>query len=57
MRLGVAFPSDAVLELLFAPKTPHSYHAFYFPFFFSFDKVRWWFREVLAMFWGLFVRR
>jgi hypothetical protein len=57
MRLGVAFPSDAVLELLFAPKMPHSYHAFYFPFFFSFDKVRWWFREVLAMFWGLFVRR
>jgi hypothetical protein len=57
MHLGISFPSDAVLELLFAPKSPHSYHAFYFPFFFSFDKVRRWFREVLAMLRGFFVRR
>ena len=50
MCFGVSLPPESILEFLVAPKMPHGYNAFDFPFFFSIDQVRWWFSEVAAMF-------
>jgi hypothetical protein len=50
MCFGVSFPPDSILELLVAPKVPHAYNVFHFPFFFSIDKVRRGFWKVMAMF-------
>jgi hypothetical protein len=49
MHFGITLPSDFVLKLLVAPKVPHVDDAFDLVFLFSFDQIRWRFREVRAM--------
>jgi hypothetical protein len=55
MCFGVSFPPDLVLEYLVAPIPPHAHNAFYFPFFFSIDQIRWRFWKVMPMFLRLLV--
>jgi hypothetical protein len=55
MCQGIAFPSDQILS--FAPVLPISKDLLDFPFFFAIDKIRWWLKEVRAMFLRLFVGR
>jgi hypothetical protein len=50
MCFRISLPLNSILEFLVMPKVPHAYNAFYFPFFFSIDKVRWGFWKVVAMF-------
>ena len=53
--IGVAFPLDKILKLLFTSKVTVINDGFDFVFFGVFDKIRWWPRVVGPVFCGLTV--
>ena len=53
----VSFPSYEILFLLPPPICVRFDYLFYFPFFFTFDDIRWWFDKIGAVLISFFVRR